>query len=375
MPPFVFDIPQHKPSRNEEHPDYRHPLYVGSWKRSIPNRDDDFAQDDMDEPHLKRKHAMSLKYKDRIQNLYGSDIRSLWIATVINVVQFSLAYFFGTQKTNHWSTFFLATYCVGGTATGIAGVLIHEACHNLITGSSVGDRLAGLYINAILPVPIAQSFRRYHIQHHTWQGVEGMDPDLPLNWEKNLIQGNSLKKVLWILIYPVMYVVRGLVIQQKRGHSPKKWEWINLSFILIIDLLVYLVCGPKGLLYLLLSLWFGYSLHPGAAHFIQEHFTFDDGQETYSYYGFLNIPFMNIGYHNEHHDFQKIPWSKLPALRALASEYYDTLSYHTSWLKVHWKFITQSTMGPQSRVVRDYDTFKRGRSLISRIRAYNDKIE
>ncbi|CAG8799102.1 12159_t:CDS:2, partial [Racocetra fulgida] len=45
------------------------------------------------------------------------------------------------------------------------------------------------------------------------------------------------------------------------------------------------------------------NLHPVAARYIQEHYTFDDGQETYSYYGRLNKIFMNIGYHNEHHDF------------------------------------------------------------------------
>ncbi|KAI8061832.1 fatty acid desaturase-domain-containing protein [Gilbertella persicaria] len=370
MPPFVFDVPQQRPPKNKHHPDYRHPLYVGSWKRSIPGQDKDFARDDMDEPHLKRKHAMSLTYSDQIQKLYGSDIRTFHVATFINLIQLGLAYYFGHQG-SHWSTFVLVAYLVGGTATGIVGVIIHEACHNLVTGSSIYDRLIGLYTNIALPVPISQSFRRYHIQHHTWQGVEGLDPDLPLEWEKNLIQGNSIKKILWLLIYPVMYVTRGLVMQQRRGHTPGKWEWINLVFSIAMDALVVLLCGWKGLGYLFLSLWFGYSLHPGAAHFIQEHYTFDDGQETYSYYGILNIPFMNIGYHNEHHDFQKIPWSNLPALRSLASEYYDTLSFHTSWLKVHWKFITQRSMGPQSRVIRDYDTFKKGRSLISKIRAYN----
>lgn len=377
MPPFVFDEPlkQQKPSRNQVHPDYRHPLYVGSWKRSIPGRDDDFARDDMDEPHLKRKHALLLKHADQIKDLYGTDFNTFHMATLINVVQLGLAYYFGHHPQVHWLYFSLVAYIIGGTATGMVGVIIHEACHNLVTGSHTLDRMIGLYTNIALPVPISQSFRRYHIEHHTWQGVEGRDPDLPLEWEKNLIRGNSFKKILWILIYPVMYVVRGLVMQQERGHTPGKWELINVAFSVLMDALVVKLCGWKGLGYLFLSLWFGYSLHPGAAHFIQEHYTFDDGQETYSYYGILNIPFMNIGYHNEHHDFQKIPWSNLPLLRQLATESYDTLAYHTSWLKVHWRFITQPCMGPQSRVVRDYDTFKQGRSLIRKIRAYNETSE
>ncbi|KAI9481261.1 MAG: fatty acid desaturase-domain-containing protein [Benjaminiella poitrasii] len=374
MPPFVFDtLQQQRPVtkfNNAGHPDYRHPLYIGRWKRSIPGRDTDFARDDMDEPHLKRKHALLLKYPEQIQKLYGTDFNTFHVATLINLVQLGIAYYFGHHQ-SHWLYFTLTAYFVGGTTTGIVGVLIHEACHNLVTGSSTLDRLIGLYANIVLPVPISQSFRRYHIQHHTFQGVEGLDPDLPLAWEKSLIRGNCFSKVLWILIYPVMYVFRGVAMQQALGHTPNRWELINVVFSVLMDILIVLVCGWKGLGYLFLSLWFGYSLHPGAAHFIQEHYTFDDGQETYSYYGILNIPFMNIGYHNEHHDFQKIPWSKLPVLRNLAREYYDTLLYHTSWIMVHWKFITQPTIGPQSRVVRDYDTFKQGRALLSKIREYN----
>lgn len=72
---------------------------------------------------------------------------------------------------------------------------------------------------------------------------------------------------------------------------------------------------------------------------------------------------------------KQVPWSKLPILRSLASESYDTLAYHTSWLLVHWKFISQPCMGPQSRVVRDYDTFKQGRSLMRKIKAHNNTAE
>ncbi|CAO3676750.1 unnamed protein product [Umbelopsis ramanniana] len=262
----------------------------------------------------------------------------------------------------------VVAYFVGGTLTALSGVLIHEACHSLVLSGSFWNRIVGLIANINLPVPIAQSFRRYHLEHHTWQGVEGMDPDLPLDWERTLIRGNALKKTLWILIYPFMYVIRGAVQQHRQNKSPSKWELINVAFTVCSDALIVKLAGWKGLGYLFLSLWFGYSLHPGAAHFVQEHYTFDDGQETYSYYGVLNIPFMNIGYHNEHHDFQKIPWSGLPALRSIAREYYDTLSYHTSWLYVHYKFITESTIGPQSRVYRTEKEHKEGRHMLKDMR-------
>lgn len=290
----------------DDHPDPRHPLYLGEWKRSIPYVDEDFARDDMDEPHLKRKHTILRKHPE-IEKLYGTDIRTLYVTLGINVVQLGIAYTFGKVWTSvPWYVFCLVAYFVGGTLTAMIGVIIHEACHCLVVKQKWANRYVGLFANICLPVPIAQSFRRYHIEHHTWQGVEGMDPDLPLDWEKSLIKGNALCKFLWIMIYPVMYVVRGAVMQQERGLTPGKWEIINVVFSVVMDGLIQYYCGWKGLAYLFFSLWFGYSLHPGAAHFVQEHYTFDDGQETYSYYGILNIPFMNIGYHNEHHDFQKV---------------------------------------------------------------------
>jgi len=60
----------------------------------------------------------------------------------------------------------------------------------------------------------------------------------------------------------------------------------------------------------------------------------------------------NVGYHNEHHDFPRIPGSRLPQLRAIAPEFYDTLPCHSSWLKVIYDFIVDGSVGPFSRVVR-----------------------
>ncbi|GES76959.1 sphingolipid delta(4)-desaturase DES1-like [Rhizophagus clarus] len=279
--------------------DYRHPLYIGDWRKSIAYIDEGFAIDDLDEPHMKRRITI-LNHHPEIEQLYGYDIKTIPITIIVVLLQIIATYVFGRILLDWDWVMIIYSYFIGGTMTQIYFAIIHEAAHCLAAPTRTQNRMVGLLANIAIPLPIAMSFRRYHLEHHVFQGVKGIDPDLPLEWEKKLIRVLSIGNIF----------------------------------------------------------------HPAAAHFIQEHYTFDDGQETYSYYGILNKFLMNIGYHNEHHDFTRIPWTKLPEVRQIASEYYDHLAYHTSWLMVHWNFVTQRQFGPQSRVKRSIQDHRKGRKML-----------
>lgn len=342
--------------------DNRGPLFTGTWLRSRPDKNEPrFAEDDLDEPHKKRRLTILGTYP-QITELYGHDASMKWIAIAVVVVQLVVACLL-FRYPMPWYVFLAIAYTVGGTATNIAAVIIHDACHALIDPNPLLNRFWGIVANIVIPIPMAQSFRRYHLEHHTFQGVDDKDPDLPMNWEMAMIKGNELAKFMWLSIYPFLYIMRGAAF----GKTPSQWEVINWVVTLSTNYLIYRCSGWTGIVYLGLSTWLGLSLHPAAAHFIQEHYTFADGQETYSYYGILNKVFMNIGYHNEHHDFPLVPWSRLPRVKEIANEYYEPLASHDSWCGVLWKFVTQPCMGPQSRCARTYDAHNDGRSMIKRV--------
>lgn len=59
-----------------------------------------------------------------------------------------------------------------------------------------------------------------------------------------------------------------------------------------------------------------------------------------------------VGYHNEHHDFPSIPWTRLPALHQLAPEFYTQIPCHPSWPMITINFIRDKEVGIFARAKR-----------------------
>lgn len=241
-------------------------------------------------------------------------------------------------------------YFIGAFADHALFVMIHECAHHLLFKNRSANRFAGIIANLPQLFPSSVSFERYHIKHHSFQGIHELDADLPNRWEAKLINNYFIGKVIWLLFYPLFQVFR--ISRLKEIKPFDKWIALNFGLEIVFITAIWWFFGPKAIVYLLLSFFFSVGLHPLGARWIQEHYLTQGEQETYSYYGPLNTLAFNVGYHNEHHDFPSVPWNKLPQIRKKAPGYYDTLSYHTSWTKLFFRFLFDREISLYSRVVR-----------------------
>jgi hypothetical protein len=158
-----------------------------------------------------------------------------------------------------------------------------------------------------------------------------------------------------------------------------RWFSINLVCAVAYDVAIVYFCGSPGFLYLVFAFFFSIGLHPVGARWVQEHYTYDFDQETFSYYGPINRLALNMGYHNEHHDLPSIPWNNLPKLRAMAPEFYNNLKYHSSWSRLLLQFVFDRRYSLYSRVerMRQLECAQSNRGRSSRLQAdvYSPKAQ
>ncbi|KAI0336693.1 dihydroceramide delta-4-desaturase [Cubamyces sp. BRFM 1775] len=312
-----------------------------------PQDPSDFLWIMTEEPHRTRRMAI-MKAHPEVTKLMGHEPLTKWV--VLGVVSLQVALAIWLRRTHPLSPLFLlCAYVIGGTANHNLFLAIHEITHNLAFKSVKANKALAVFANLPIGIPYSAAFKRYHIEHHKFLGEDGIDTDLPTRLEL-LCLNNVLGKVFFATFQILFYALRpGFV----RAQTFTQWHFVNLVTQLVFDYALVKTFGARPLIYLLMSSFFAGSLHPLAGHFIAEHYIWDGlHQETYSYYGPLNIFAYNVGYHNEHHDFPSVAWTRLPALRALAPEFYDTIPSHPSWPMVIVNFIRDPEVGIFARVKR-----------------------
>ena len=237
----------------------------------------------------------------------GHDKNMKYKVSALVTIQVVTAYFLRNAS---WPLIIVIAYCFGGVINHAMTLANHEIAHNLAFGHAhpMKNRALGIFGNLIVGVPMSISFKKYHREHHTHLAHDKFDVDVPSRFEGEFFT-NTFWKFIWLLMQPLFYALRPLVVYPK---PITRLEVINIIIQVIFDVAIVYFFGYKSLVYLLVGTLLAMGFHPMAGHFISEHYMFIKGYETYSYYGPLNMVAFNVGYHNEHHDFPNIPGTRLP---------------------------------------------------------------
>jgi sphingolipid delta-4 desaturase len=311
-----------------------------------------FFHAEFDQPHPQRTRAI-LKAHPEVRSLMGRNPYTALVALLILVVQTVIAYGVSRLGPHGWWLSLFAAYGFGAFANHCSYVIIHDATHNLIFRGRILNKLVAIVADLPNLLPGAIGFGIYHLKHHAHQGDYESDADIPSHWEARLVGNKWYGKALWLLFFPIFQAIRPPRLKAITAWNA--WSIVNFLMAVAYDAAIFYVCGWAGLWYLGCSFFFSIGLHPVGARWIQEHYTLDPDQETFSYYGPINRVALNVGYHNEHHDFPSIAWNNLPKLRALAPEFYDSLRSHCSWSRLLFQFLFDRRYTLFSRVERSND--------------------
>ncbi len=312
----------------------------------------DFLSGPDAQPHVVRCKEIIKKHPE-VTQLIGRNPYTAVILFGLVGLQVGIAVWMGSWTMEYWWLSLILAYGVGAFANHSLYVIIHEATHNLIFKKRILNRWCAVIADLPNVAPGAMGFHTYHLKHHAHLGEYHNDTDLATHWEAKMVGNSSWRKALWLALFPIFQIMR--TFRLRHVNTWTTWMVINIVVVFAFDFAVVSFLGWNALFYLFFSMMFALGLHPLGARWIQEHYTLDDEQETYSYYGPLNFFALNMGYHNEHHDFPAIPWNRLPELKRLAPEYYDNLNFHPSWSKLLLQFIFNPEYSLYSRVRRDKD--------------------
>lgn len=275
-----------------------------------------------EEPHRSRRMAIMKAHPDVVKLMGHEPLTKYVVLAVVSLQLFIAIQLQYSHPLSFW--FLFVAYAVGGTANHNLFLAIHEITHNLAFRGIEANKALAVFANLPIGIPYSASFKvchivlhirhhspyrrkKYHLEHHKHLGEDGIDVDLPTYFEL-LCLNNVLGKTFFAyVLYPstiptphpsgstfqiFFYALRpGFV----RTQTLTRWHFINLVVQLAFDYVLVQAFGLRPLLYLLFSSFFAGSLHPCAGHFIAEHYVWDGlNQETYSYYGPLNILAYNV---------------------------------------------------------------------------------
>jgi len=327
-----------------------------------------------------------LKAHPEVKELFGRSSKTAVCCIAVATLQLAIAVAVASQP---WWVILLAAYTAGTLLNMNLFTLAHECNHSLVFKSKSANRW--LFTLTSLPM-LFPGHHTWWIEHHMHHNHLGSKKDFvkrrrsillalkdqifgfypgprvrrmtswlttPLFWPiaAFMLVTQILRAVCGLVVYTVSAVYSrrlepsdtALAILADEhlvsGYHRYKLEMWAVTYPLISLVMMVALYGLVGwapLAYLFLSALFmtGF-LHPLAFGMMLSNSHFhghDYYQPSSSNYGLVNRIAFNFGLHTEHHDFHYIAWHRLPQLRKIAPEYYDSLLQTESYSLLALKF-------------------------------------
>jgi len=341
-------------------------------------------------PQSRRHNEMrkeALAAHPELSELSGTQPFTTLALPVLLAVHWSIAWLVSDQPL--W-VIGLTAFLIGQLIYHSAASLIHETCHKLVFRDSAPKLAFDLGLEFILTSYGKQlTYQHQHVtSHHPFVGDYDNDyehEDLCALQARFAIGRTHpvLQKLLTGLtlflhalplgsvfiadkILPPLYAkASGRPVRDPQprftGTSSTSTEMRPYIVVSALsNIVMLLLLGPWALLYHIWSLSFflGKLGISNLGQSLTEHPGDDNVNPTRSCYGPINWLLFNTGYHNEHHSFPNVPWTRLPTLHRTAPEVFHAEA-ERSYLGAWWEHVRQDFTASRKLTLHDTDHLSR----------------
>merc|ERR1719413_282620 len=186
-----------------------------------------FYWEDNQEPHVERRSQITAKYP-QVKKLFGHNdgTKAVILLTI-------------TLQIHPWYYWLYCCYTISGAVNHMMTLAMHELSHNLGCKKMLSNRIWAIIANLPMGIPAAASFRRYHLEHHRYQGEDDLDVDIPAEIE-GWFFCSTPRKLVWCFLQPAFYSLRPMFVSPKK---PSSWEYINIASCVVFDSVIVYFFG------------------------------------------------------------------------------------------------------------------------------------
>lgn len=301
-----------------------------------------------------------------VARLAGPDHRGAYAAVLLLAVHWTVCWW--VAQTNILVVF-LTVFFFGQITIHAAGALLHDTAHRLV----FRDRKKKLGFDLLLEMIMTSfslqlTYQHEHVSlHHPFMGNYERDYEhedichflarRKFRQTHPVLEKFLVAAQILVQLMPLGFLVSDKIFsplyeratgraahdtkRQMRSTEPAKGErYLFVAVSAGTLLFLFFAFGWMAVLYQVwsLSVFRGKAGVTNLGQSLSEHPGDDEIHPTRSSYTWLNWILFNTGYHNEHHAFPTVAWTRLPMLKAAAPEFFDNADSKT-YFRRWWEHV------------------------------------